>query len=181
MNKKCILVSCTVPVILIRLQCNSNFQHRFSQKNQIPYFMKIYPVWAKLFCVYRQTSMTKLMVAFCNSCNAPNRKHNTKLYYKWNTVPECHFVVLFRKSVFMLYQHYKTNVVYNCLQFIYNNFTSLNGSLFLPVYPVIGRKKYLNLAQTTGNCTHSIDQYVLSKAMLITKTNSIYANKTQWT
>jgi len=91
------------------------------------------------------------------------------------------FVVLFHKSVFMMYQHYKTNVVHNCLQFIYNNFTSLNGSLFLPVYLVTSRKKYLNLPHTTGNCTHSTDQYLLSKALLITKTNSIYANKTQWT
>lgn len=111
------------------------------------------------------------------------------------------FVVLFHKSVFMMYQHYKANVVYNCLQFIYNNFTSLNGSLFVPVYLVTSRKKYLNLPQTTRNCTHSTDQYLLSKALritktncthsagqyllskalLITKTNSIYTNKTQLT
>lgn len=86
--------------------------------------------------------------------------------------------MLFHKSVFMMYQHYKINVVYNCLQFIYNNFISLNDSLFLTVYLVTSRKKYLNLPQTIVNRT---DQYLLSKALLNTKTNSVYANKTQWT
>jgi len=103
--------------------------------------------------------MTKLMVAFFNSWNAPNKKMTQNYITNEILYLNVIFVVLFHKSVYVMYQHYKTNVVYNCLQFIYNNFTSLNGSLFLPVYPVTSRKKYLNLPQTTGNCTHSTDYY----------------------
>jgi hypothetical protein len=52
--------------------------------------MKVRPVGAKLLCA-GQTYMTKLVVTFHNSGNKPNKKHSTKLYYKLNTVPECHF------------------------------------------------------------------------------------------
>jgi len=53
--------------------------------------MKVCPVGAELFCVQGQTYMTKLMVTFGNSWNAPNKKHDTKLCYKWNTAFACHF------------------------------------------------------------------------------------------
>lgn len=68
---------------------------------------------------------------------------------------------------------------------VYNSYTII---LFLWKAPYFylfiwspAENTYLNLPQTTGNCTHPTDQYLLSKALLITKTNSIYANKTKQT
>jgi hypothetical protein len=54
-----------VPVILVRLYWNLNFQNRFSKSTQIWNFMKIHPVVAKLLHEDRQTEM-KLIVDFHN-------------------------------------------------------------------------------------------------------------------
>jgi hypothetical protein len=43
----------------------------FSKNTQISNFMKIHPVGAQSFQADGQTSMTKLIVAFCTSANAP--------------------------------------------------------------------------------------------------------------
>jgi hypothetical protein len=47
-----------------------NFLDRFAKNTQIPNFNKIRPLRAKLFHVYGQTHMAKLIVAFRNSANA---------------------------------------------------------------------------------------------------------------
>jgi hypothetical protein len=46
---------CKVPVISVRFWWNLNLLDRFSKNNQIPNFMKIRPVGAELYHMYRQT------------------------------------------------------------------------------------------------------------------------------
>ena len=46
---------------------------RFSRKSQISNFIKMRPAGAELFHEQRRTDMTKLMVSFSNSANAPKR------------------------------------------------------------------------------------------------------------
>jgi len=75
--------SSKAPFILVRFQTNSNFLNRFSKHTQTSDFMKTHPVGTKLFHMDRQTNgrtdMTKLMVAFCNCANAPNKKWVMKI------------------------------------------------------------------------------------------------------
>ena len=47
--------------------------HRFLVKAQVSNFVKIRPMEAELFHVDRQTDMTKLIVAFLNFANAPQK------------------------------------------------------------------------------------------------------------
>jgi len=63
--------------------------------------------------------MTKLMVTF--AILGTHLTKNMIQIYITNEILYLNviFVVLFHKSVLMMYQHYKTNVVYNSLQFIY--------------------------------------------------------------
>jgi len=63
--------SCKVPVFLFRFKWNLNFLYRFSENNEMPYFMKIRPVGADLFHANGQTDMTKLISVSCKIVNAP--------------------------------------------------------------------------------------------------------------
>ena len=59
MIKKVYCSSCKVSVIHVRLRWNFKFLDRFSKNTQIPNFMKIRPVRAKLFPAGGQTEVTK--------------------------------------------------------------------------------------------------------------------------
>jgi hypothetical protein len=71
--------SCEVPVILVRFELNLSFIDVFSKNTQIPNFKKIHSVGTEMFYAdgqtdgntHRRTDMTKLIVAFRNSANAP--------------------------------------------------------------------------------------------------------------
>ena len=63
--------SSKVPAILVTLQSKLNFLDRFLKSNQIPNLTEIRPVGAEFFHADGRTDMTKLMVAFRNSANAP--------------------------------------------------------------------------------------------------------------
>ena len=63
--------SCKVLVILVRFHLKFNFLNRFSNNNQISYFMKISSVGGELFQANGRSDMTKLTVAFLNFPNGP--------------------------------------------------------------------------------------------------------------
>jgi hypothetical protein len=64
--------SCKLPLIIDGLKKTLTFLTVF-RKTQISDFIKFRPVGAKLFRADGQTDMTKLMVAFRNFANAPNK------------------------------------------------------------------------------------------------------------
>jgi hypothetical protein len=69
--------SCRVPVGLVIFLRNLNFLDRFLKNTQIQNFMKIRPVGAEFFHEDDGTDgrkdMTKLIVAFRKSANAPTK------------------------------------------------------------------------------------------------------------
>ena len=65
--------SCKAPVTLDQI-LTKKFIDRFSKNTQISNFMKIRPVGAEVFHTGGQTDMTKLMIAFRNFANAPQKQ-----------------------------------------------------------------------------------------------------------
>ena len=60
------------PLLFSDFNESQNFVDRISRNTQISNFTKILPERAELFHANRRTDMTKLIVAFRNSVNAPN-------------------------------------------------------------------------------------------------------------
>jgi len=65
--------SCKVLFILVRYSSKLNFLIRFSKNSQIPNFMEIRPLEARVALCGR-TDMTKLILAFRNFANAPKNQ-----------------------------------------------------------------------------------------------------------
>jgi hypothetical protein len=68
------------PLFLSAFQETWDFLDRFSN-TQISSFMKIRPVGAELFHVGGRTVMTKLIVAFHNSANAPSNNQRGNVFF----------------------------------------------------------------------------------------------------
>jgi len=92
--------SCKVPVILVRCKCILKFLDRFSKNTQISNFMKIRPVGVELFHADRRRAgrrdMTKLIVSFRNSANAPKKLAAVSInpYFLWAATSNSHLHTL---------------------------------------------------------------------------------------
>jgi hypothetical protein len=66
--------SCKLPVIRVRFEWRLHFLDRFSKNTLISNFMKIRSVEAEFFHADGQKDTTKLVVAFRNFTNAPEKR-----------------------------------------------------------------------------------------------------------